>query len=34
MAKSANKHNRLFFESEPLSDEVVKAIEYNETTFD
>jgi hypothetical protein len=30
MAKSNNKHNRLHFESEPLSTEVLEAIEKME----
>jgi len=34
MAKSANKHNRLYFESINISDGVVKAIEEREITSD
>ena len=34
MAKSANKHNRLYFESTNLSDAVLKAIEDKEITHD
>ena len=30
MAKSQNKHNRLYFESDVLSEEIIKAIEANE----
>lgn len=30
MAKSNNKHNRLFFESEPISEKVIEAIEKSE----
>ena len=34
MAKSANKHNRLYFESAPISDEVIKAIDEHEISPD
>lgn len=34
MAKSANKHNRLYFESAPISEEVIKAIDEREITAD
>lgn len=34
MSKSANKHNRLYFESVNISDEVIKAIEEREITAD
>lgn len=32
MAKSANKHNRLYFEAEPISEEVIEAIKDGEIT--
>lgn len=34
MAKSANKHNRLYFESCPLSEKLVQALEEKEITDD
>lgn len=34
MAKSANKHNRLYFEACPLSKELLDAIELKEITDD
>ena len=32
MAKSANKHNRLYFDCEPISEEVLKKMEEQEIT--
>jgi len=34
IAKSPNKHNRIYLEAEPLSQEIVEAIEKNEVTED